>query len=331
MKVLISGGGGFIGSTIASACLDANMSPIILDNLSNGRHEFVQGRMFYRGDIADERLVDQIFSEHPEIEATVHCAALTVVPESVTDPLRCYRENVAKSISFIESVVRNGCGRLLFSSSAAIYRPADDCAVDEDSPIAPVSPYGRGKAMIESVLADASRAYRLRVLSLRYFNPIGADPAMRTGPTAARPSHVLGKLIRAAEGGTPFLITGTDWPTRDGTGIRDYVHVWDLARAHVLALHRFGTVAPAGERYEAINLGTGTGVTVRELVASFEAVLGRPLDVREAPRRAGDTAGAYTRVERAAEMLGWRATRSVTDGIRDSLRWARRRGPTGGA
>jgi UDP-glucose 4-epimerase len=324
MKVLISGGAGFIGSTVASACLDAGMTPVVLDNLSAGRPEFVRGRTFYEGDIADEWFVDRIFSEHPDIGATVHCAALTAVPASVADPLRYYRENVAKSVSFIGSVVRNGCARLIFSSSAAIYQPADDFTVDERSPIAPASPYARGKAMVEAVLADASRAYPLGVLSLRYFNPIGADPAMRTGLPAARPSHVLGKLIEAAEDGTPFLITGTDWPTRDGTGIRDYVHVWDLAQAHVLALRRFDrTLRRPGERYGAINLGTGTGVTVRELVASFEAVLGRPLDVREAARRPGDSAGTYTRSDRAAELLGWRATLPVAEGVRDSLRWAR--------
>jgi len=326
MKVLISGGAGFIGSTVASACLDALMTPVIIDNLSTGRRQFVRGRIFYEGDIADGPFVDKIFSEHPDIGATVHCAALTAVPDSVADPLRYYLENVAKSISFVAGVVRNGCPRLVFSSSAAIYRPADDFTVDERSPIAPASPYARGKAMVEAVLEDASRAYPLSVLSLRYFNPIGADPAMRTGPQADRPSHVLGKLIDAAERGTPFVLTGTDWPTRDGTGIRDYVHVWDIARAHVLALRRFDSaLPPGGARSGVINLGTGTGVTVRELVASFEAVLGRPVDVREAPRRPGDSAGTYTRSQRATELLGWRATRPVSEGIRDSLRWARRR------
>jgi UDP-glucose 4-epimerase len=321
---MIAGGAGFIGSTVASACLDAGITPVVLDNLSTGRAEFVRDRIFYQGDVGDSRLVDKIFAEHPEIEAVVHCAALIVVPDSVTHPLHYYRENVAKSVDFLGSVVDNGCGRFVFSSSAAIYQPGDDFAVDETSAIAPASPYAHSKAMIEQVLEDCARAYPLRVLSLRYFNPVGADPTMRTGLQLANPSHVLGKMIEAAESGEPFHLTGTDWPTRDGSGIRDYVHVWDLARAHVQALRRFDDVLPEGarSRYTAINLGTGDGTTVRELLAAFEAVLGRPIEVREAPRRPGDSAGSFTRCERSRNLLDWRPTLSVADGIRHSLQWS---------
>jgi UDP-glucose 4-epimerase len=324
VKVMIAGGAGFIGSTVASACLDAGITPVVLDNLSTGRAEFVRDRIFYQGDVGDSRLVDKIFAEHPEIEAVVHCAALIVVPDSVTHPLHYYRENVAKSVDFLGSVVDNGCGRFVFSSSAAIYQPGDDFAVDETSAIAPASPYAHSKAMIEQVLEDCARAYPLRVLSLRYFNPVGADPTMRTGLQLANPSHVLGKMIEAAESGEPFHLTGTDWPTRDGSGIRDYVHVWDLARAHVQALRRFDDVLPEGarSRYTAINLGTGDGTTVRELLAAFEAVLGRPIEVREAPRRPGDSAGSFTRCERSRNLLDWRPTLSVADGIRHSLQWS---------
>ncbi|MGC9669026.1 UDP-glucose 4-epimerase GalE [Planosporangium sp. 12N6] len=324
MKVLIAGGAGFIGSTIASACLDAGLTPVVVDNLSTGRAEFVRDRIFYHGDIADGPLIDKVFAEHPEIAAVVHAAALIVVPESVEQPLRYYRENVAKSIDLVEHVVRNGCGRLLFSSSASIYRPGADFSVDEDSPLEPLSPYARSKAITETVLADAAHAHDLRVISLRYFNPIGADPAMRTGLQGRYPSHALGKMILAAENGEPFTLTGTDWPTRDGSGIRDYIHVWDLARAHVQALRRFDTVLPAGggKRYEVINVGSGTGVTVRELLAAFEEVLGRPVAIVEAGRRPGDSPGCYARTGRIGELLDWRPTLSVTDGIRHSLQWS---------
>jgi UDP-glucose 4-epimerase len=324
VKVLIAGGAGFIGSTVASACLDEGMTPVILDNLVTGRAEFTRDRIFYRGDIADERLIAQIFAEHPDIDAAVHCAALIVVPESVSRPLHYYRENVAKTVDFLEHLMANGCQRLLFSSSAAIYEPGEDLAVDEESRIAPVSPYARTKAVVEELLEDCAGAYPLRVLSLRYFNPIGADPAMRTGLQLRKPSHVLGKLIEAARSGDPFPLTGTTWPTRDGSGIRDYVHVWDLARAHVLALRRFDAILPpsASKGYTAVNLGGGTGTTVRELLAAFEQVIGRPLEVRETSPRPGDAVGTFTRSLRSRELLGWQPQMSLADGIRHSLQWS---------
>lgn len=323
MKVLVTGGAGFIGSTVVSACLDEGMEPVILDNLVTGRVEFTEGRRFYRGDIADGAVLDRIFLEHPEIEAVVHCAALIVVPESVTDPLRYWHANVAKTISLVEHLLRNGCSRLLFSSTAALYGVDDQFAVDEDSPIAPSSPYARTKAAVEAMLRDVSAATDLRTLSLRYFNPIGADPLLRTGLQVKRPSHLLGKLIDAAESGAEFQVTGTDWPTRDGTGIRDYIHVWDLAAAHLASLRRFDDVVDKdGPGYQVLNLGTGTGTTVREMVTAFEQVTGQPLRRQDTAPRPGDVAGAYTRSEKAARVLGWRPRLSLADGIRDSLRWA---------
>ena len=334
MKVLVAGGAGFIGSTVASACLDAGIAPVLLDNLATGRREFTRGRIFYDGDIADGELIERLFAEHPDLAAVVHCAALIVVPDSVADPLRYYRENVGKSIEFIGHLVRNGCRRLVFSSSASIYLPGDDLAVDESSPLDAQSPYARTKVMVEEVLADATRAHDLRAISLRYFNPIGADPRLRSGLPTAEPSHALGRMISAAAAGTTFTITGTDWPTRDGSAIRDYVHVWDLARAHVAAIEGFDRVLPpAGEDgYLAINLGTGRGTTVRELVAAFERVTGRALQVREGPPRPGDVIGSFTRTELARQLLDWKAERSLEDGVRDALAWATiREGVLGGA
>ncbi|MGN5385523.1 NAD-dependent epimerase/dehydratase family protein [Streptomyces sp. JL7001] len=222
--VLIAGGAGYIGSTVASACTDAGITPVILDNLVRGRREFTSGRAFYEGDIADGALVDRIFSEHPDISAVVHCAALIVVPESVADPIGYYEANVAKSLAFVSHLHRNGCDRIIFSSSASIYRAEDGSSVNEDSPLAPQSPYARTKAVCEEMFADIAVAGP-RVLSLRYFNPVGADPELRTGLQLKRPSHALGVLIQAHQEGRPFPITGTTYPTRDGTGIRDYVHV----------------------------------------------------------------------------------------------------------
>jgi UDP-glucose 4-epimerase len=329
VKVLIAGGAGFIGSTIASACLDAGIVPVVLDNLVTGRVEFTRDRIFYPGDIADGELIDKIFSEHSDLSAVVHAAAVIVVPESVERPLHYYRENVAKSVDFIEHVVRNGCGRYLFSSSAAIYRPAEDFSVDESSPLEPLSPYARTKVMMEQVLEDCAHAYPLRVLSLRYFNPVGADPKMRTGLQVARPTHLLGRLITAVERDEEFLLTGVGWPTRDGSAIRDFIHVWDLADAHVRALRRFDAVLPAGgppdeasDPYQVINLGTGNGTTVKEFVAAFRAVCDRPLRVRETGPRPGDTVGCFTRSDRARELLDWTAQFTITDAVRHSLEWS---------
>jgi UDP-glucose 4-epimerase len=321
MKVLVAGGAGYIGSTIASACLDSGITPIILDSLITGPREFAAGRSFYEGDINDAELIDRIFTDHPDIEAAVHCAALIVVPDSVSDPLRYYEWNVTRSLQMAQHLLRNNCNRLLFSSSAAIYGPADDLSVDEDSVIVPLSPYARTKAVCEAMFTDIAASESIKVLSLRYFNPIGADPKMRTGLHLKRPSHALGKLIEASEGDAPFRITGTDYPTRDGSGIRDYIHVWDLAAAHISALRKFDLVLGTADSL-AINLGTGFGTTVKELVEAFNRVTDRPVAAVDAPRRPGDNAGAFTRSDRARHLLGWEPRYGIEEGIEHSLRWA---------
>ena len=326
---LITGGAGFIGSTVASACLDAGIRPVILDNLSNGRREFTVGRAFYEGDIADGALVDRIFAENPDLEATVHCAALTIVPESVVNPIRYYRENVTKTLELIEGLARNGCRRLVFSSSASVYAAGEGGRVDESAPVGPTSPYARTKAVMEWVLEDVARAGALKAIALRYFNPIGADPEYRTGNPNPEPSHVLGKMITAYESHEPFRITGTDWPTRDGSAIRDYIHVWDLAEAHVAALRNFDAIvarhAGSAAPYEVINLGTGDGTTVRELADAFQDVVTGDLEVVEGPRRPGDVIGAHTGTAKANRLLGWAPKFALQDAIRDALEWSGRR------
>lgn len=320
MKVLIAGGAGYIGSTIAHACQDAGITPVILDNLVTGRGEFAADFDFYQGDIADEDLIDKIFAGHPDIEAAVHAAALIVVPESVADPVRYYRANVSGSLEFVAHLIRNNCHRMIFSSSASIYAVSDDLTVTEDSPLNPQSPYARSKAIAETMLADIAAATPMRILSLRYFNPIGADPKMRTGLQVRQPSHALGKIIQASDERTVFHVTGTDYPTRDGSGIRDYIHVWDLATAHVAALEKFDVIMTSTNAV--INLGTGTGTTVRELVAAFNRVTGDGVRTADAPPRPGDVPGAYTRIDRARRLLGFQPRFSLEDGIRHSLEWA---------
>ncbi|MET8526499.1 UDP-glucose 4-epimerase GalE [Micromonospora sp. NPDC005172] len=327
MKVLIAGGAGFIGSTIASALIDTGHTPVVLDSLVTGRREFCRGRSFHVGDIADADGVDRLLTRHPDIDAVIHCAALIAVPDSVARPVDYYRANVSATLEFVDRLLTHGVHRLIFSSSAAIYRPDADLGVDEVSPLHATSPYAQTKLVVERMLADIAASSPLRVLSLRYFNPIGADPALRTGLQVATPSHALGRLMQAHQTGVPFSVNGLDWPTRDGSGLRDYVHVWDLADAHLRALDRFDDIfAVGGAPHTALNLGSGTGTTVLELVAAFNAVVDRPVLVREAPRRPGDTAGAFTRSRRAWEVLGWRAQRDLSTGIVDSLAWHDRRG-----
>lgn len=324
MKVLVTGGAGYIGSTVASACIDAGITPVILDNLSTGSADFVQDRIFYRGDVGSAGLLGKIFADHPDIEATIHCAALASVEDSVRDPLAYYRENVAKTTTLLESLLAHGCHRLIFSSSAAIYRADGQPAISESAAIGATSPYGRTKVMAEQMFADVAESSPLRVISLRYFNPIGADPAMRSGRPGGRSTHALGLLIQAYQHGVPFKILGDRYATRDGTGLRDYVHVWDLALGHVAALRRFDAlVPPHGERrYEAINLGSGSGATVRELITAFETVVGRRVRVQQVGPRAGDVPGAYASTVKAGELLGWTPTLSLPDGIRSALDWA---------
>ena len=275
----------------------------------------MRDRIFYEGDIGDRDLVRRIVDEHPDLDATIHMAARIVVPESVEKPYEYYRDNVAKSLELFDQLVTLGKPRVLFSSSASLYAIKDDFEVTEDDPLAPTSPYARTKRMIEEVLEDMAVATDLRAIILRYFNPIGSDPDLESGIYAKEPSHVLGQLVMAARGQKDsFTITGTDHPTRDGTGIRDYIHVWDLARAHVRAVERFDQVlAEAGGPSVVINVGRGDGVTVRELVAAFERVFGHDVPITEAPPRPGDAVGAFANVDRSrrAPRLADRAVAST--------------------
>src|SRR3954447_10411097 len=244
MKVLVTGGAGYIGSTTAKALEDAGHTPIVLDSLLTGPRAFVGDRIFYEGDIADRALLARIVEDHPDLDATIHMAARIIVPESVEQPYAYYRDNVAKSLELFDALAALGKNRVLFSSSASLYAaPAEGFEVREDDALDPPSPYARTKRMMEQVLQDLAAATDLRAIILRYFNPIGSDPDLTTGVYAKEPSHVLGQLVRAARGQQDaFTITGVEHPTPDGTGIRDYVHVWDVARAHVAAVEAFDDV-----------------------------------------------------------------------------------------
>ncbi|WP_372729015.1 UDP-glucose 4-epimerase GalE [Nocardioides sp.] len=327
MKVLVTGGAGYIGSTTAKALEEAGHTPVILDSLLTGPLVFVKDRIFYQGDIADRALLRRVVEEHPDIEATIHMAARIVVPESVEQPYEYYRDNVAKSLELFDELVALGKPRVLFSSSASLYAMKDDFEVTEQDALAPGSPYARTKRMMEEVLQDMAQATSLRAIILRYFNPIGSDPDLESGIYAKEPSHVLGQLVMAARGlKDNFTITGTEHPTRDGTGIRDYIHVWDLAKAHVRAVEKFDEVlATVDAPSTIINVGTGDGVTVRELVSSFEKVFGTKVPVAEAPPRPGDAVGAFANVDRSRELLDWRTETTLDEAIASALAWGEKR------
>ena len=203
---------------------------------------------------------------------------------------------------------------------ASIYAADENFVVTEDSPLEPGSPYARTKFMVELILEDFTKASDISVLSLRYFNPIGTDPQLRSGQQLEQPSHVLAKLLEAWVNKDTFTVTGVDWPTRDGSGIRDFIHIWDLAQAHVAALEGFDKATQASP-YQVFNIGTGNGVTVKELAASFEQISGEPLKIVEGPPRPGDVAGVYTVSTKARDVLGWEAQLSETDAVRDAIAW----------
>ncbi|MDQ1249920.1 MAG: UDP-glucose 4-epimerase [Actinomycetota bacterium] len=211
---------------------------------------------------------------------------------------------------------------MIFSSSASVYASHPGFSVDEESRLVAASPYARTKLMFEWILQDLAATGRMNVVSLRYFNPVGCDPLMRTGLQDPTPTHALGKLIEAFQKREPFMVTGVDWPTPDGTAIRDYIHVWDLARAHVAAAD---WLLETREPCVVINLGTGRGTSVRELVDAFGSVVGRPIEIVEVERRPGDVVGCYTTSDKARRLLGWEAEKTLAEGIRDSLAWTRYR------
>ena len=327
MKVLVTGGAGYLGSITAKALEEAGHTPVILDSLLTGPRVFVGDRAFYEGDIADRALLRRIVDEHPDLEATVHMAARIVVPESVELPYEYYRDNVAKSLELFDELQGLGKPRILFSSTASLYALKPEFEVREEDPVEPTSPYARTKRMMEMCLEDIAKATPLRAIILRYFNPVGTDPDLETGYHLKDATHVVPLLAQTALGYRPsFTITGTDLPTRDGTGIRDYIHAWDLARAHVAAVERFDDVIAAeGAPYSYINLGAGDGVTVRELIAAVERVVGKTVPTTEAPPRPGDAVGAFANADKAAEVLGWRTELSLDDAIASALAWGEKR------
>ncbi|MBN9554106.1 MAG: UDP-glucose 4-epimerase GalE [Alphaproteobacteria bacterium] len=322
MSVLVTGGAGYIGSHMTLALADQGDKVVVLDNLTTGvRAQVAEAATFVQGDIRDTKLVREVLEKH-QVEAVIHFAGSIVVPESVENPLFYYANNTAASRDLIEACVASGVKKFIFSSTAAVYGATDQPSIAEDGIKAPESPYGRSKLMTEWMLADTAMAHDFRYVALRYFNVAGADPKGRSGQSTPRATHLIKRACQVALGRVPYLgIFGTDYPTPDGTGIRDYIHVSDLIGAHALALGHLRNGADSS----VFNCGYGHGFSVREVVKAVERVAGKALAVKEMPRRAGDPPMIVSNPAKLKAALGWKPEHDALDEIvAGALAWESR-------
>ncbi len=304
MSVLVTGGAGYIGSHMVWELLDRGERVIVLDRLSTGHNWAVpaEARLVV-GDVGDKALLGTVLSSEP-VDAIIHFAGSIVVPESVADPLGYYENNTVKSRSLLEVAVRHGVKHFIFSSTAAVYGSPASIPVTEEAPTLPESPYGSSKLMTEIMLRDTAAAHDITYTALRYFNVAGADPLGRTGQSTPGATHLIKVACEVALGKRPLIeVYGTDYPTRDGTCIRDYIHVSDLARAHGLALDRLR----AGGANMVANCGYGRGYSVFEVLNAVRDVVGNPLQTRYSARRPGDAQAIIADPSRARRELGWEA------------------------
>jgi UDP-glucose 4-epimerase len=317
MRVLVTGGAGYIGSVTTQQLLASGDEVEILDDLSSGhRAALPDGVRFHAGSLLDAALLDRVFARR--FDAVVHFAAHSLVGESMDDPLKYYRNNVIGTLALIERVAAGGAGRFVFSSSAAVYGEPDVAPITERTATAPINPYGRTKLVMEWALADAARCGGFPAVALRYFNAAGA--VRELGEDHTPETHLIPRLLRSLlDDSVDFAVFGGDYPTPDGTCIRDYVHVADLAAAHAAALRLEGTPG-----LTVVNLGSGHGHSVREVVAAAAAVTGRDLAPPVLPRRQGDPPRLVASNERARRLLQWRPERDLLRILDDAWRWHRR-------
>ena len=333
MRILVTGGAGYVGSVSVERLLDAAHEVVVLDDLSTGHRAAVpEGARLVVGSYADAAVVDKLLAAE-RIDAILHCGARSLVGESVREPARYYAQNVVGGVALLDAARRADVRRLVFSSTAAVYGIPDATPIDEDAPLRPINAYGETKRAFEGALRTYAVAYGLRSVSLRYFNVAGATEA--NGEDHDPETHLIPNILRAAGGEEPLTVFGDDYPTPDGTAIRDYIHVADLADAHLAALEatapddpRTGAT-PEDARARVCNLGNGDGFSVREVLAAAGAVIGRPIPHRVGPRREGDPPVLVASAERAAELLGWHPRRpDLGDMVASAWAW-RLRNPDG--
>ena len=300
----MTGGAGYVGSVSVEAFLAAGHDVVVLDDLTTGHRAAVPaGATLREGTYADQDATAGLLAEH-RIEAILHCAARSLVGESIAEPSKYYRDNVAGGVALLEAARATGVERIVFSSTAAVYGVPDATPIPEDAPLRPINPYGESKRTFEGALGWYGRAYGLRSVSLRYFNVAGATETL--GEDHRPETHLIPKVLAAAKGMDDLTIFGDDYPTPDGTCLRDYIHVADLADAHLRALEATASGDSRTDQPLVCNLGNGGGFSIREVVKAAEVVVGAPIPVRVGPRRAGDPPVLVARSTRAAEVLGWR-------------------------
>jgi UDP-glucose-4-epimerase GalE len=310
--LLVTGGAGYIGSHALRALRRAGHTVVIYDNLSTGHAFLTDGAPLVEGDVCDSDALAELFARHGPFDGVLHFAARLSVPESVAEPLRYYRNNVTGSATLLEAALAHGVRAFVLSSTAAVYGHPETQPISEAAPCEPVNPYGASKWMVETMLADLERSHDLRWAALRYFNAAGADPDGGLGECHEPETHLIPVALEAAAGLRPALsLYGTDYPTPDGTCVRDYVHVTDLASAHVLAVERL----IAGETCGARNLGTGRGQSNREILAAIERVTGQAVPLEESPRRPGDPPELVADATRFRHETGWTPQHSDLDTI----------------
>jgi UDP-glucose 4-epimerase len=316
--VLVTGGAGYIGSHVVLQLRSRGERVLVLDNLTTGFRQAVGDTPLVVGDVADRGLVGRLLAEH-QVGTVMHFAANTIVPESVRDPLKYYGNNTCATRNLLESCKQGGVRQFVFSSTAAVYGIPASGLASEDMQLAPINPYGTSKLMSEWILRDLAAVSDFRYVSLRYFNVAGSDPAGRIGQATAKATLLIKVACEAVVGKRPFVsIFGTDYPTADGTGVRDYIHVEDLARAHLDALDYLR----GGGAATIFNCGYGHGYSVREVLDSVQRVAGRPIVIREEPRREGDPPSLVARADRIRAQLGWKPQLDDLDTIvRTALRW----------
>jgi UDP-glucose 4-epimerase len=316
-KILVTGGAGYIGSHTAKELLARGHEVVTLDNLSTGHRESVSGGEFVEADLRDIEAVCRVFSEHP-IDAVIHFAASCYVGESVKNPLKYYENNVVCGLNLLAAMVEKKIENIIFSSTCAVYGNPVKIPITEDNPQLPINPYGQTKSMFEDILASHERLHGIRFVALRYFNAAGCHPDGSIGENHDPETHLIPLVLDAALGLGPGLkIFGTDYPTQDGTCVRDYIHVCDLADAHILCLERLLDGGPGG----AYNLGTGNGYSVKQVIETAEKVTGRPVPHANSSRRPGDPPELVAGAEKIKRELGWSPSHSSLEEIL-STAWA---------